>query len=255
MALPEGVDWITGGSSGIGRALALRLAKAGRTVVISARGREGLEAVAGEAADLPGTLIPLPTDVTDQPAVEAAVARIEAEHGPLALVVLNAGTHRPISAKELKLDDFRALADLNLLATVGCLTAALGAMRARGRGQIAVVASVAGYFGLPTAGAYGMTKAGLINLTQALQPELAAMGIRLQLVNPGFVKTPLTDRNRFSMPFLMQPEAAAERFYKGLESGRFEIVFPRRLAILLKLLRMLPMSWALGLTKRMRPKH
>lgn len=254
MALPEGIDWVTGASSGIGRALALRLAAAGRTVAISARSAEGLEAVAAEAAGLPGRLVPLPLDITDAAAVTAAVARIEAELGPLALAVLNAGSHRPVRARSLDLADFRQLVELNLMGTVACLAAALEPMQARGCGQIAVVGSVVGYFGLPTASAYGMTKAGLINMTQALQPELKRLGITLQLVDPGFVKTPLTDRNRFPMPFLMAPEAAAERFYKGLESERFEIVFPWRLAAALRLLRALPMGWALALTKRMLPK-
>ncbi|GAB5470260.1 MAG: SDR family NAD(P)-dependent oxidoreductase [Rhodospirillales bacterium] len=253
MPLPDGIDWITGASSGIGRALALKMAAAGRSVVISARSAEALDRVAAEAEGLPGHLIALPLDVTDAEAVKAAVAEIEADHGPLALAVLNAGTHKPLSATNLDPADFRALAELNLFATVSCLAAALAPMRTRGRGQIAVVASVAGYFGLPTSSAYGMTKAGLINMTQALQPELAAMGITLQLVNPGFVRTPLTDRNRFPMPFLMEPDKAAERFLRGLESGRFEIVFPWRLAAILRLLRALPMSWALAVTKRMKP--
>lgn len=254
MPLPEGIDWITGASSGIGRALALKLAGEGRKVVASARDEEALKELAREAEGLSGSIIPLPLDITDGAAVEAAVARIEEEIGPLALAVLNAGTHKPVSAKTLALEDFRMLVEINLMGTVACLIAAAGPMRARGRGQIAVVASVAGYFGLPSSSAYGMTKAGLINMTQALQPEMAAAGLTLQLVNPGFVKTPLTDQNRFPMPFIMPVERAADRLYAGLTSGRFEIVFPRRLAAILRLLRALPMRWALGITKRLQPK-
>lgn len=252
--LPDGIDWITGGSSGIGRALALRMAQAGRQVVVSARHADALDALAVEAAGLPGRLLPLPLDVTEAGACREAVARIERDYGPLALTVLNAGTHRAVRAATLDPVDVRALVELNLMGTVNSLAAALAPMRARRRGQVAIVASLAGYRGLPTAAAYGMTKAGLINLAEALQPELRALGIKLQLVNPGFVRTPLTDRNPFPMPFLMQPEAAAEAFFRGLASNRFEIVFPRRLGWLLGLLRCLPNRVALAATRRLVPR-
>ncbi len=254
MPLPDGIDWITGASSGIGRTLALKLAAEGRRVVVSARREEALAELAAEAEGQPGSLIPLPLDITDGPAVEQTVKRIESEIGPLACAVLNAGSHKPVSALSLDPEDFRALAELNLLGTVNCLAAASRPMLDRGRGKIAVVASVAGYFGLPTSAAYGMTKAGLINLVQALEPEFAAAGLKLQLVNPGFVKTPLTDRNRFPMPFLLPVDKAAARLLRGLEGNSFEIAFPWRLAALLRLLRALPMSWALTLTGRLRPK-
>ncbi len=249
--LPPGVDWITGASSGLGRALALRLARAGRSVAISARDAGQLEAVAAEAAGLPGRLLPLPLDITDQAACRAAVAEIERSHGPLALAVLNAGTHRPTPGAALDPADFRALATVNLLGTVNCLAPAVEAMKQRGRGQIAVVASLTAKRGLPSAAAYGMTKAGLVNLCEALQPELRALGIKLQLVNPGFVKTPLTDRNDFPMPFLMPVEQAAAAFHRGLRSRRFEIAFPWQMALATGLLRRLPNRLALAITARM----
>ena len=127
-------------------------------------------------------------------------------------------------------------------------------MIGRREGRIAVVASVAGYRGLPTAAAYGMTKAGLINMAEALKPELDGHGVTIQVVNPGFVRTPLTDRNPFPMPFLMEPDAAAEAFYRGLQSNRFEIIFPRRFAYLLKVLRLLPAPLAFAVTRRMVPQ-
>ena len=139
------------------------------------------------------------------------------------------------------------------MGTVHCLEALLPGMIARRGGRIAVVASLAGYRGLPTSSAYGMTKAGLINMAEALKPELDGYGVRLQVVNPGFVRTPLTDRNAFAMPFLMDVEDAAEAFYRGLCSERFEIVFPRRLAYLLKILRVLPAPLAFAVTRRLVP--
>lgn len=247
--------WITGASSGLGRALALKMAAEGWHIAISARSEDQLQAVAALASAFPGKVEVFPLDVTERADVQETVARILQVFGLPDLVVLNAGTHKPTPAASLAAEDFRQLVDLNLMGTVHCLEAILPPLRQRGDGQIAIVASLAGYVGLPLAGAYGMTKAGLINLAEALEPELRAEGISLQIVNPGFVRTPLTDRNPFPMPFLMEVEAAAEAFYSGLRSGAFEIIFPRRFAYLLKLLRILPYPLALAMTRRLLPKR
>ena len=154
----------------------------------------------------------------------------------------------------MNVKDFQALVDLNLMGTVHCLSPLLARMIDRGGGRIAIVASVAGYRGLPTSSAYGMTKAGLINLAEALKPELDALGVSLQIVNPGFVRTPLTDRNPFPMPFLMEVEDAAAALYRGLQSNSFEICFPRRFAYLMKVLRCMPAPLAFALTRRLVPK-
>jgi short-subunit dehydrogenase len=127
-------------------------------------------------------------------------------------------------------------------------------MAARRRGHIALVASVAGYGGLPTAAAYGPTKAALINMAESLKLDCDRLGIKLQLVDPGFVKTPLTDRNDFPMPFLMPVEDAVDALIAGLATQRFEIVFPRRFALLLKLLNMLPYDAYFALVRRMTGK-
>lgn len=248
------VAWITGASSGIGAALARRLARAGWQVAASARRVDRLAALAEDAGEGPGRIVPVALDVTDARAVEDAVARIEHEVGPITQAVLNAGTHIPVRAEALRVEDFRRLVDLNLLGTVHCLAALVPRLIDRRAGRIAVVASVAGYRGLPTAAAYGMTKAGLINMAEALRVELAPKGVTLQIVNPGFVRTPLTERNEFEMPFLMEPDAAAEALFRGLQSDRFEIAFPRRFVVLMKLLRCLPAPLAFALTRRMVPQ-
>ena len=126
-------------------------------------------------------------------------------------------------------------------------------MRLRSGGAIAVVSSLAGYVGLPGAAAYGASKAALINLTESLRPELSTYGIKLQVVNPGFVKTPLTDKNTFKMPFLMDVDEAADALYKGLNSKRFEITFPTRFAMIMKLLRYMPYTLFFFITKRLLP--
>jgi NADP-dependent 3-hydroxy acid dehydrogenase YdfG len=242
-----GLVWITGASSGIGRALALRLARDGRTVVASARNAEALSDLAREAG---GRILPAPLDITDAALVTRTVGAIERNYGPIALAVLNAGTHIPLSADNFSAAKFRQLVDINLMGTVNCLEPVLTSMRARHAGHIAVVSSVAGYGGLPTATAYGATKAALINMCEALKPDCDRLGIKLQLVDPGFVETPLTDKNPFPMPFIMPVERAIDRFVEGLASDTFEITFPRRFALILKFMRLLPYGLYFRIVKR-----
>ena len=246
----QDIVWITGASSGLGRALALRFARAGGTVVASARNEEALRELSGEAGELPGSILPLPLDVTDASAFAEAAEKIESDHGPIGQLVLNAGTHIPVDARDFRAEAFRKLLDINVMGVVNGLEAVLPRMRRRGAGRVAVVASLSGYRGLPSASAYGLTKAGLINMCEALRPELALDGVTLQVVNPGFVKTPLTDKNEFSMPFLMELEDAAEAFYRGLQSDRFEVVFPRRFAYILKVMQRLPYALYFPLMRR-----
>jgi NAD(P)-dependent dehydrogenase (short-subunit alcohol dehydrogenase family) len=233
---PERV-WITGASMGIGEALARRLARDGAEVVASARSADRLAALAAEGA---GRIVPWPVDITDHAAVHATVERIEAERGPIDVAVLNAGTHRPVSAADFTAQGLRELMEINVMGTAACLEALMPRMVARGKGRIAVVASVAGYRGLPTSAYYGATKAALINLTESLKFDLDRAGVTIQLIDPGFVKTPLTDKNEFPMPFLVSAEVAAERIARGLRGSGFEIAFPRAFVAILKLLRILP---------------
>ena len=245
--------WITGASYGLGKSLALHMAGEGWQVAASARTEEDLLKLAGEAAGMKGRIVPCPCDITAPDSVMAAVERMTADFGEIDLAVLNAGTHLPVRAKDFSAEAFRRLTDINLLGSVNCVEAVLRPMRKAGRGQIAIVSSVAGYRGMPTSSAYGMTKAGLINLCEALKPELDRENIRMQVVCPGFVRTPLTDKNDFPMPFLMEPDVAARAFYKGLLSGRFEIVFPWQMGLVMKTLRLLPAPLAFAITKNMIP--
>lgn len=211
--------WITGASQGIGRALALEMARSGWQVFASARSEDSLAALAGEARTLDGAIEAIPLDVTDPQAVSVAIAAIEDRFGPIDLAVLNAGTHEPLDGAAFEASALRRLVELNLMGTAHCLEGLISRFVARGRGRIAVVASVVGYRGLPTASAYGATKAGLINMCEALRVELAPHGIGVSVINPGFVKTPLTDRNSFEMPFLIEAEDAARRIAKGLHGN------------------------------------
>jgi NAD(P)-dependent dehydrogenase (short-subunit alcohol dehydrogenase family) len=247
--MPDGGPvWIVGASYGIGAALAQRLARDGLRVVASARSAEKLDELA--AQESAGRIVPWPLDVTDHAAVRAAVPAIEAAHGPLAVVVLNAGTHQPVHAAEFTVAGLRRIVELNLFGVANALEAVMPAMIARGRGRIAVVASVAGYRGLPTAAYYGASKAAVINMVESLKFDLDRAGVVLQLVDPGFVKTPLTDKNEFKMPFLISAEEAAERIARGLRGRSFEIAFPRRFVAIMKLLRLLPYALYFPLVAR-----
>ena len=246
-----GCAWVTGASSGIGRAVALRLARDGWQVAATARRADALAALEAEAAGLSGAIASLLCDVTDLEQVAAAVARMEADHGGVDLAILNAGVYLPDRAESLDATAFRAQVALNLVGTVDCIQALMPGWLERRRGHLAVVSSVAGYSGLPSSLAYGATKAALINLCEGLKFDFDRLGLKVQLVNPGFVRTPLTDKNTFPMPFLMDVEDAADRLVDGLATDAFEITFPRRFAYALKVLRCLPYRLYFPLVRRM----
>jgi NAD(P)-dependent dehydrogenase (short-subunit alcohol dehydrogenase family) len=235
----DGVAWITGASSGIGRATALELARRGYTVAVTARRLAELEALALEATG-PGRIVAFPGDVTDGSGITALVAAIEAQLGPVALAFLNAGTFFRDTGADFDADLVKRTFDINVRGSASCLEPLLKSMRARGRGQVAVNASVAGYGGLPTSAAYGATKAALINMAASLKFGLDREGITMQVVCPGFVGTPLTAKNEFPMPFLIPADDAARRICDGFERAGFEIAFPRRMAWMLKAINLLP---------------
>lgn len=240
--------WVTGAGSGMGRALALRLAGAGWEVAASARTARDLAELAGEA---PGRIHAFQLDVTDEAAVRDTVARIEAEFGPIDLAVLNAGTYRRDSAARFDAAAFRATVDVNLMGSVHCLAALMPPMLVRKGGHIAVVSSVSGFVGLPGAAAYGATKAALINMCEALYPELSAQNVRLSLICPGFVDTPLTKKNDFAMPFMIPADAAVDHIMAGLKSRRFETAFPWKMVLSMRLLAALPERLRFAITRRM----
>lgn len=236
----DGAAWVTGASGGIGRAVTLALADRGWTVHATARSAEALEAMAaGRAPDAPGRIVPQPGDVTDAAAMAGIVARIEAE-GPLALALLNAGVYHPMRAQDFDAEKARKTFDVNLTGVANGLDPVLKAMIARGTGHVALTASVAGFRGLPQAAAYSATKAGLIAMAECLAMDLMDLGVRISVINPGFVETEATSVNDFEMPFLMKPEEAARRIVAGLERPGFEITFPRRFALFLRLVGLLP---------------
>jgi NAD(P)-dependent dehydrogenase (short-subunit alcohol dehydrogenase family) len=228
--------WITGASKGIGRALAVELAARGCRVAASARDLELLEQL---ASDHPA-VVPVVADVTDREAMLAAAARVEQELGAIDVVVLNAGYWRQMDVAAWDSDAFRRHLDTNLMGMAHGVEAVLPGMRRRRRGLIVGVASLAGVRGFPRSEAYGATKAAQINLLESLRLDLQPLGIRVQTVCPGFVRTELTAANAFKMPFMLEPDDAARRIARGIERGSAEIAFPLPMAIGMRLARAVP---------------
>lgn len=241
------IVWITGASSGIGRDVALQLARAGVRVAASARSAEALAKLAAEHS----AVTAYPLDVTDAAAVMATVQAIEAQLGGIDLAILNAGVWHPMGAAEFsgaKAIDSMAV---NYFGITNAVAALVPGMIARRAGHLAFVSSVAGYRGLPKAAGYAPSKAAVISLAEVLKPDLAAYGVTVTVINPGFVETPMTSVNRFPMPFIIKSEDAAQRMIAGLKTGRFEVAFPWQLVWLMKLLRLLPYPWFFWYARRL----
>jgi len=245
-AWPEARVWVIGASTGIGAATAKMLLDAGARVALSARSADKLRDVAGGHANA----VVAPLDFTRSADVAAAWERIRAQWDGIDLVLVVAGTHKEVRAWELNEQDTRALLEVNLHAVLNTAGAVVPGLLAQGRGAIGIVASVAGYRGLPKALVYGASKAAVINFTETLYLDLHPKGLGVYLIMPGFVKTPLTDNNDFTMPHLISAEEAAREIVAGLRAGKFEIHFPRAFTRQLKFLRLLPYRWYFSLIRK-----
>jgi short-subunit dehydrogenase len=226
--------WVTGASSGIGAALARELADRGATVAISARNEDKLREVAGDRMHV------VPVDVTDRDAVLAAGDAVRTALGEIDVAVLNAGTWSQFDVEKWDSAAFGEHLQTNLMGTVHTLEAVIPTMLAQRRGRIVGTASVAGYRGIPGGEAYGATKAALLNLFESLRGSLAPRGIVVQTLAPGFVRTPMTERNSFPMPFLISPEEAARAIVAGIEKDKAEVVFPLPMMLMMKAARLVP---------------
>ena len=245
------IVWITGASQGIGKALAWAMAKKGMHVIASARSIDHLNKLAESSQKLPGSIEALPLDVTDNQAVSQALTKIVDTHGHLDQAILNAGTFVPMNSSEFKAEIVRKQMEVNVMGVCNCLEHLVAAMKTQRHGVIAINASLSGYRGLPKASAYGASKAALINMAECMRIELAEHNIDVKVINPGFVKTPLTDKNKFPMPFLISAEQAAEAIIKGLSRSGFEIRFPFIFATLLHLMKTLPYRLYFFLIKKL----
>jgi len=243
--------WLTGATSGIGRALAERLLARGDRVALSGRDAAALD----ELAAGHDNALALPLDVTDRAAVRNAGQQLEAAFGGLDLVILNAGTCEYLDAREFDVDLVERVFAANFHGAIHCIDAALPLLRrARtqgGRPLLAATSSAAAYLPLPRSEAYGASKAALSHFLEALRLDLDAEGIDVSVIHPGFVRTPLTDRNDFAMPMRIEVDQAAEAILAGLARHRLDIHFPRRFTLLVKLAGILPAPLRYRLGRRL----
>ena len=234
------VIWITGASSGIGKALAIKFAKEGWKVAISAR-RENL---LNEIAKTYNDIFPYPLDVTDSKKCELVFNSIKERFKNVDISVFSTGIHDPKSEKSLDLNKVRQIMEVNFFGTINSVNAVYKYYKERKSGQISIVSSIAGYRGLPAGGAYCASKSALTSFTESLNFDMKRNNVRVSLISPGFIKTPMTDQNDFPMPMIKTPEFAAEEIYNGLvKKNAFEIHFPKSFTFIMKILQILP-NWA-----------
>lgn len=238
-SLKEKTVWLTGASSGIGRALAVELARRGARLGLTSRSAETLDEVRSEVESAGGSAVVAPADVKDPEALKEAVSAVTEKFGALDMVIANAGTHiESWPEREFRAEEYLDLMEINYGGMLRTIEAALPAMREPGR--VVGVASLAGYRGLPRAAAYGASKSAMIHFLESTRFHLERRNIAVTIVNPGFVKTPLTDKNDFHMPFLTDADVSARIICDGLERGKDKIAFPRPFNWFLESVRILP---------------
>ncbi len=228
--------WITGASSGIGEASARKFAKEGWKVIISARRVELLEKLSTDE-----NIFSYPLDVTDSVKAKEVFKKIIEDHGQVDLCIFSSGTYERKSEKELDVQNIRHVIEVNFLGVINCVSAVEKYYKDKNNGHIAVVSSPVGYRGLPKSSGYTPSKAALNNFTQGIYFDFKKFNVKVSLITPGFIKTALTDKNEFKMPFLKSTDFAAEEIYNGLvKKNSFEIIFPLPIKIIYKLIQILP---------------
>ncbi|MFG0379374.1 SDR family NAD(P)-dependent oxidoreductase [Pseudomonas sp. zbq_18] len=240
--------WLTGASSGIGAALAEILLQQGHRLAVSARNAQALQSLASR---YPQQVLLAPGDLSDRQQVRAIGERIKAHWGALDQVILNAGTCEYIEVEHFEADLVERVMRANLLSASYCVEVALPLLRQGQRPHLVAVSSSVTYLPLPRAGAYGASKAAMRYLFESLRIDLAASGIEVTLVSPGFVDTPLTQKNDFPMPMRWPVDKAARHIAQRLEKRPLEIAFPRLFIATLILLSHLPGRLQLALGKRL----
>ena len=229
--------WITGASSGIGKALALKFANEGWQVAASARRGDLLNKIAESNENISS----FPLDVTDSEKCKNVFEQIKNKLKSIDICFFSTGTWDPKKEKEIDIDQMKKVMNVNFFGTLNCIKAVEKYFREKNSGHISIVSSIAGYRGLPNSTGYGASKAALNNLAESLYFDFGRNNVRVSLVSPGFIKTQMTDKNQFKMPFLKTAEYAADKIYKGLINGSsFEIDFPKELTLILKFLKILP---------------
>ncbi len=228
--------WLVGASEGLGRELAFCLSKVGAELIVSGRSEDRLDSL---VRALPGRATALPLDVRDAKAVEAAADEV----GEIDGMVYLAGVYWPMKATEWDAEKAEAMGDVNYMGANRVVAAVLPGMLARKSGHIVLTGSLSGFRGLPGAIGYGASKAAVMHMAESMHNDLRGTGVEVQLVNPGFVRTRLTDKNDFKMPFIMEPAKAAREFFEHMSSDRFKVNFPYGFSLVFRGSQFLP-DWA-----------
>lgn len=236
----RGAALITGASSGLGEELAVELGRRGWKLGLVARRADELERVARRVEGKRGQAIPLPGNVLDPQEMDGAVATLEERFGPVELLVANAGVGSSAKSHQRGGEAAEKIIRINVLGVIHAVDAVIEGMVERGRGQIVGVSSLAGWRGLPGSPAYSASKAAITTYLETLRVDLNRRGIHVTTIHPGFVKTPMTAKNKQPMPFLMEVEKAARIMADGIESRRREVNFPWQLSLLMRLVRNIP---------------
>lgn len=240
MSRSKSLTLITGASSGIGAALAERFAQRGDTVVLTARREAELNTLAERLRAGGADALAYPLDVTDNGAVAEVVAQIERDRGPVTRLIANAGIGDPSRVQQWTSAHLQRLLDVNVMGVSHCIEHVLPGMIERREGQLVAIASLAGVRGLPKSAGYSASKAALIVLMESLRIDLARSGVDVTTILPGFVRTPMTDRNKFAMPFLMDLDVAADRMTRAIVKRRKQYALPWQLSSLVGLARFAP---------------
>ena len=229
--------WITGASSGIGRSLAIKFANEGWKVAASARRENLLQELSNKYPNIES----FPLDVTDVNKCNSVFKEIIEKFENIEICVFGTGIHDPKSEKKFNLDKIKKIMEVNFFGAMNSINSVYNYYNKKKSGQISIISSVAGYRGLPAAGAYCASKSALTSFTESLHFEMKRKNVRVTLISPGFIKTPMTDQNDFPMPMIKSPEFAAEQIYLGLIKKKgFEIHFPKAFTFIMKILRILP---------------
>ena len=240
--------WITGASSGIGKALALKFANEGWQVAASARSENLLKIISESNKNITS----FPLDVTNGENCKEIFKQIKNKYESINICFFSTGTWDPKKEKDIDIDQMKKVMNVNFFGTLNCIKAVEKYFKEKNNGHISIVSSIAGYRGLPNSTGYGASKAALNNLAESLYFDFGRYNVRVSLVSPGFIKTPMTDKNQFKMPFLKTAEYAADKIYKGLINGSsFEIDFPKELTLILKFLKILPDSLYFKIIKKL----
>ena len=239
--------WITGASSGIGKAVAEKFAAEGWKVAVSARRKELLQDMAKDQ-----NISSFPLDVTDRSQINNVFQNILKEFGNIDICLFSSGTYEPKDEQNIDPDKIKNVINVNFLGVIDCVKTVEEYFKNKKTGHISIVSSIAGYRGLPNSSGYGPSKAALTNFCESIYFDFKKFGVRVSVISPGFIKTPLTDKNEFPMPFLKTVDYAANQIFNGLvKSNAFEIHFPKGLTLTLKFLRILPYKLYLFLVDKL----